>query len=304
MAFDILGHTYVSLSRRRLELEKGAKIMVAEEEEVTSGQVLARGSGLFRPRLFRAPLSGTVHLEGDRSAIEVIGSPERFNLVSGIEAKVVKVVPKLSVLLQTAATIIQGVWGQGGEVVGEIRFRESKDPKAEAFLTTKDLGPEDVGKILIFPGFVPTSTLQKAKALGAVAVVCAGVEAALPEMSLPILVTEGFGLSLMTSRLIESFRAAVLKTAVVSVARRQVIMPNYQEAGLASAANFSESREVKVGDQIQILTWPYFSEEAITLRSLGAIRFESGIKAESWLVKRSKNGEEVKIPADNLLILE
>lgn len=298
--FDILAHTYVSLSHKSLRLPPGAKVLVDDGETVAAGQVLARKNRFIGAEVLRAPHSGRVKISEDKMNLKVFSSPERFNLVSGIEAKVAKIVPKLSLLLQAPATLVQGVWGLGPEVVGELQVLE----ETSRLSLSRGLGPESVGKIIVCPGFVNDIFLQKAKALQVAGVVGAAFENKTDRSFLTVLVTEGFGKAVMPQKLARSLKRAELKTAVISPARRQLIIPDYREPGATLTVNLAESREVAVGDRIQILNWPYFSEEAVVEERLGETLFESGIRAESLRVKRAKNGEVIKIPASNVVLLD
>lgn len=298
--FDVLGHTYISLTRRRLALPKGTKLLVQDGELIGVGQILAKKSKFIGGQVFTAPFSGLVKIEEDGRALEISSSPERFNLVSGISARVAKIISNLSLLLETSATLVQGVWAVGPEIVGEIRFLE--EPPGGSL--TKGLGPESVGKIIVYPGFVNDAFLQKAKTLGVTGVVCGAVESRLEESWLTVLVTEGFGKAEMPRKLAQSLKQASLKTAVISPARNQLILPDYPDSGLSLKDRFTLRREAKVGDLIQILNWPYFSEEAVVEQLLGPTLFESHITEEALLVRRVKKGELVKIPAANVVIID
>ena len=92
-AFDVLGHTYLSRLAESVPVPKGAKIMVRDEEAIITGQVLFKKSGFVRREAYKAQHGGIVGLRENK--IEVYSQPEKFNLVSGIEAKVAKVIEKI-----------------------------------------------------------------------------------------------------------------------------------------------------------------------------------------------------------------
>ncbi len=299
-AFDVLAHTYLSLMRKDLVLPKGTQMLVEDGEAVSAGQALAKKSKFLSAQVFKAPFSGSVKILDGGLSLEISSSPERYNLVSGIAAKVVKVVPKLSLLLQTSASLVQGVWASGSEVVGEIRFIE----EAVGVSLASKLGPEIVGKIIVCPGFVNDAFLQKAKVLGVAGIVCGALEYRLEQKYLTVLVTEGFGKAEMPKKLVQGIKQFELKTGVISPARRQLIIPNRPSSEPNLFNDFMERREIKVGDNIQILNWPYFSEEAVVVELLGPTLFESSIKEEGLLVKRNRGGELIKVPTVNIMILE
>lgn len=299
--FDILGYTYVSPLQRQLKIPPGSKILVSQGEDVVLGQVLAKKSGFIGGQEFKAPIAGAVSLKDDR--IEISSSPEKFNLVSGIEAKVVKVIAKLACLLVTEATYVKGVWAGGQEAVGEVKVIQ----KGGEVIRQTDLSPSDVGKILIYPGFVPLSILQKAKALGVAGFVCASAEVSLktPEgCPINLLLTEVFGSLRMPSSLFSFFESLTLRTAVISPPRRQLIIPGYRLEKTSEESGFPPIGTIEKGLRVQILVWPHLGEEAQVTEVLGDSTFESGVKTSAVLVKLAATGKTLKVATSNILILE
>lgn len=297
--FDILGYTYISLNKKELKYPLGAKIMVSDGEPVVYDQVLVSKKRVFKSEQVKAPFSGIVKIDSG-SKLYLYSPAEKFNLVSGIEAKVVKVIEKLAVLLETEAVIVGGVWSCGVESVGEIKIIENGNHT----LNSKDLDAEDLGKILVYFGYVPESVLQKAKTIGVVGFVCASVENASHTCPINVLATEGFGPAVMSKNLRSFLSSVAVRTAVISPQRKQLIIPGLRDEKFPSEETTPEIREIKSGDLVQILVWPYFGQEAEVLDILGEHTFESGIRTEVISVKLTDSRETVKIPAVNVLILD
>jgi len=297
--FDILGYTYLSLNSKDLKLPAGSKLQVSDGEAVAFDQVLSRKKKFLKNEEIRAPFSGVVQIKSN-SALAVHTPAEKFNLVSGIEARVVKVLDKLSVLLETDAVVVSGVWACGVECVGEIKILENG---AET-LKTKDLSADDLGKILVYFGYVPEPVLQKAKTVGVVGVVCGSVEMSQHSCPINVIVTEGFGPALMPKGLRSFLTSLSVRTAVISPERRRLIIPGLRDGVFPEEETNPHSCEIKPGMTVQILVWPYFGQEAEVVEIIGPYAFESGIRADAISVKLSGSGEVVKIAAVNVLILD
>lgn len=297
--FDILGYTFLSLNKRSLSVPQGARIMVGEGESVTYDQVLSKKTRFLRSIILRAPFAGIVHIDSDLQ-LSLFSPAEKFNLVSGIEARVVKTVEKLSVLLETEAVVINGVWSYGVEAVGEIKIIDTGGQS----LTTKDLGADDLGKIVVFYGYVSESVMQKAKTIGVAGIVCASLEKFDHSFPLSVLCTEGFGPAFMPKKLREYLVSFSVRTAVVSPMRQQLIIPGIKDEGLPVEEEMVGRREILPGMLVQVLAWPYFGQEAVVTEIIGDYLFESGISVPALSVRLIESQDLIKIPVENVLILD
>lgn len=293
--FDILGFTYVSPLSRRLSLAAGSRVSISDGEEVSLGQVVALKPGFWFREKVKAPIAGRAEVTGDE--IIIFSSPEKFNLTSGIFAKVAKIVEKRSCLLETEASLVRGVWACGLEVAGEIKVFETSNA-----LKVEDLSVTDLGKILVYPGLVPTVILQKARAMGVAAFVCAAIEES-KGCPLNVLVTEGFGAAQMSQKLVEMLRTLAVKTGIVSPERKEFIVPGFKLPGLKADEDVAEVVDLKIGQRVQIVAWPHFGAEAEVLKVLGITTFASGVASESALVKLGADGETLTVAASNILVL-
>ena len=297
--FDILGFTYLSLNSRDLKLPEKSRLLVADGEAVSFDQVLAERKGFIKKDIVRAPIAGLVQVNSV-SSISINSPAEKFNLISGIEAKVVKVLDRLSVLLETDAVVVSGVWSCGTECVGEIKIIDNDG----SYLKTRDLSVDDAGKVIVYFGYVPDPVLQKARTIGVVGVVCGSIE--LKEHACPInlLATEGFGPTVMPRSLRNFLSSLNLRTAVISPERKTLIIPGLKEETFPEEGGNPRALELKPGMTVQVLVWPYFGQEATVLETLGPHTFESGIASDAVSVKLIETGEEVKISVVNVLILD
>ena len=78
----------------------------------------------------------------------------RVAVPAGLAGRVAQVAPGRGVLIEGAATVVQGIVGVGGEAVGPLRFL----PRGES-VAMVDLAP---GSVIVFAGQVPLTLLQRA----------------------------------------------------------------------------------------------------------------------------------------------
>lgn len=299
LPFNVLGLTYLSLASKDVAIPRGSKLMVADGEKVSFDQVLSVKKKFLGRQEVRCPFSGVVEVRPD-GGVTVHCPVEKFNLVSGIEAKVVKVCEKLSVLLETDAVVVRGIWAVGSESVGEVKYLEN----GGEILKTKDLNADDLGKIIIFAGFVSAAVLQKAKAVGVAGIVCGTLESVSGSYPVNIMTTEGFGPARMPASLRQFFSSLPSKTAVLSPQRRSLLIPGLPGEKFPSEEASTGPVQIKPGATVQILSWPYFGQEARVVNLLGPHAFESGIVAEAVSLKLTPSAEEIIMAAANILILE
>ena len=226
--FDVLGSTFVSLDKRSWRMNSAQwSVEVGDGQSLNAGDVLARKKSLlpFRREVIRMPFSGTVSLlvADGIARVDIFSVPEKYNLISGIEAKVAKVVEKNSVLLETSSYVVSGVFGSGREVIGEIKTVGNFDSP----LLLSQLTPELTGKIVIGGSFAAAEVLTKAQALGVAALVVGGTNLQPVRGNFPVLATEGFGRIPMNNKVWQYLESEQLKTAIVSPQRRQILVPSH-----------------------------------------------------------------------------
>ncbi len=303
--FDILGSTFVSIDKRSWRLSsKEWSIKVADGTSLSSSDILASKKNIFsfKSEVIRMPFSGSVSIliDKDVARIDISSFPERYNLISGITAKVSKIIEKNSVLLETEAYIVKAVSGMGREVIGELKIVGNFDTP----LLLSQLSPDLTGKIVIGGSYASNEVINKAQALSVSALVVGGISPLTQRVNFTILQTEGFGKIPINKKVWDYLQTAQLKTAIVVPSRRALIIPaefgDYNNIG--DCDQFVSA--LKVGSYVQIFTWPNFGFYG-EVSEIGTkeIKLPSGIK--DILVKVKLNGGEVvEVPISNVGILE
>jgi hypothetical protein len=92
-----------------------------------------------------------------------------IHILAGLAGRVARVDPGRGVTIEGAATIIQGIVGAGGPSTGMLHFL----PRGESVAMV----PIPRGSVIVFPGQVPLTLLQRAAMSGAAGIVAASVGA-------------------------------------------------------------------------------------------------------------------------------
>jgi hypothetical protein len=276
-------------------------------DAVAAGTEIATGKGLF-PRTVRAPREGRVVAVGGGQVLLEVGQTKR-ELRAGIPGLVVQIIPDRGVVIQTAGSLIQGVWGNGRVDTGTlVNLAETSD----AVLTAGRLDVSMRGSIILAGQARDAETLQAAAELPVRGLVLSSIQPSFismaREMRYPIVVTDGFGTLPMNSAAYKLLstnakREVTLNAEVYdrySGARPEVIIP------LPVSQDPTVPREVETfapGLQVRLRRPPSMGSVG-TIMSIkpGLTTLPSGLRAQAAEVQLD-NGESVVAPLVNLEVV-
>ncbi len=211
---------------------------------VRSGEVIARKRELFG--LLRsdclAPCDGTiVAVSSLTGRVLIQAPPESVAVRAYLAGEVVSVVPGRGAVVATAATLVQGVYGVGGETWGELVVAVAEP---EAGVSDRNLDPGMAGKILLGGAEVSRAALERAAGLGVAGIITGSVDGSElgeflgtevastvtgdEEVSLTLVITEGFGRLPMDRRtfdLLQARQGALASISGVTHLRAGVVRP-------------------------------------------------------------------------------
>lgn len=294
-------------------------------DEVKKGEVIAQYIALFglMKRFVNSPIDGIIENVGASGWVTVRSPPVPIEVRAYVPGRVVEVIPKLGVTIETDAAFIQGIFGIGGETHGQLT-RLVNSP--EDSLTTDMIGPEHKGKIIVGGSLITLEALRKAVQDRVAGVVVGGFDGVdltnmlgyemgvaitgEEEIGTTLIVTEGFGKMTMSNRtfnLLKQFegRTASLNGATqirAGVIRPEVIIPH----GSLRAEETSEelSSGIRPGTPIRIIREPHFGRigKVISLPvELQLVETESMVRA---VEVELEDGSKVVVPRANIEIIE
>lgn len=170
-------------------------ILKGERSVVEADEVIAMRKGAlpFLRRACRAPARGyIISVVGGLVLLETEST--LFNLPAFVAGRVVEVVEKMGVVIETRGTYIEGACGLGGEVVGVLQVLAGG---REHTLLPDQIEAGAHGAIILAGGHLTEETARKAEHVKARGVVAGSIDASLlqldPPLSISVVATEGFG---------------------------------------------------------------------------------------------------------------
>ena len=304
-------------------------LLVKEGDQVEKGQVLAQTKsffGMFKSEA-KSSVSGRVETVSAVSGNVGIRQPSTpIDKTAYLAGTVAEVLPGEGVVVQARGALAQGIFGIGGERVGEIHV-VSASPDAD--VTEADITAGLAGKILIGGANVSGAALRKAADLGVKGIVVGGIVdvdliaylgydigvAITGHENIPItlVITEGFGTIAMARRTYDLLASLQGRSASINgatqiragVIRPEVIVPLAPTS--SSAADTPEDAaegSLIVGSPIRIIREPYFGVLATVSALPPQLTLVDSGASVRVLTARLADGHTVTVPRANVEIIE
>jgi hypothetical protein len=249
-------------------------------------------------------------------------------VVAYVDGTVQEVVPEQGVVVETTCSLVQGIFGVGGEVWGPL-VKATETP--EEILHRAHITADMRGAVVFGGAYAGWDVLQEAKTRGLRGLVVGGIDAqdlnrllgydlgvaitGTETIGFTLILTEGFGAIPMAHKTFSLLSQHVgAKTSIsgatqirAGVIRPEIIIPLRQGAGESSLAKgeHATSREgIAIGDPIRVIREPYFGQigKVIALpTNLQAISTESLVRV---LEVELPNAARIIVPRANVEILE
>ena len=255
-------------------------------ESVSKDEIIATTKGLFG--LFksqaRSPIDGAIEAVSDVTGQVILREPPvPVEVKAYTDGIVTETVPTEGVTVETYGTYIQGIFGIGGETVGDLVVvaKLSSDE-----LTAEQILPEHQDNILVGGSLVTTDAIQKAIQHGVRGIIAGGIDDAdlrellgyelgvaitgSEEIGITLVITEGFGHIAMAEQTLTLLKGQEgMKTSIngatqirAGVVRPEIVIPLASAAaGSASDADASAAGGIlEVGSSVRIIREPYFGQ--------------------------------------------
>lgn len=255
---------------------------VKEGDPIEEKGVLAQSKGLFG-RFFRntvrSPITGFFETFNEITGQAVLREPPiPVQIDAYVNGVVDEILPEEGVVIRTHCTFVQGIFGIGGEVRGELKtIVDSPDQEVMPDRIT----PECAGKILVGGSYISNATLRKAIAQRVKAVVVGGFDDKdLKELlgydlgvaitghekkGITLILTEGFGRMTMAHGTFDLLKSRDGMTASVNgatqiragVMRPEVVIPlPPSEANMTDQGH--QAGAMDLGSFIRCIRAPHF----------------------------------------------
>jgi len=295
-------------------------------DKVAKDEVIANYSALFGliKKRVTSPIEGTIEsISEETGQVIVRGPPLPVEVNAYIPGKVVEVVPREGVVIETNAAFIQGIFGIGGENHGKIKMAV-KSP--EENLTAEHISPEDKGTVLIGGSLVALEALRKGVEVGVSSIIAGGIRhkdirelmgeeigvaiTGQEEVGLTLIITEGFGDMRMSQRTFdllkrfEGYMACVNGATQIraGVIRPEIIIPH--EEHIEETSEDELIAGMIPGTPVRIIRLPYFGAIGTVMSlpvELQQIETRSKVRV---LQVELEDGRVVTVPRANVEIIE
>lgn len=303
-------------------------LLVKEGDSVEKGQVLGATKaffGLFKSEA-KSPIAGKVEtISAVSGNVGVRQPPLPIDLTAYLSGSIAETMPGEGVIVQTEGALIQGIFGIGGERVGEIRMVSST---SESDLTEAEITPALAGKIIIGGANISGAALRKAAEVGVIGIVVGGIIdrdlidflgydigvaiTGHENITLTLVITEGFGTIAMAHRTFELLKSLEGKSASINgatqiragVIRPEVIVPLPGSNSLRSAAPAEDEGSLSLGTSIRLIREPYFGRLATVAALPPHLTVIGSGASVRVLDAKLADGSIVTVPRANVEIIE
>ncbi|WP_447603357.1 hypothetical protein [Nitrospira sp. Nam80] len=271
-----------------------------------------------------SPITGTIESISPITGQVLFREPPKvLDVLAYIDGTVGEVHAQQGVTIETSCSLVQGIFGIGGETHGEIVLGVTGPDQT---LMPNHLTPAMRGKVVIGGAFLSADTMARAKQIGVAALVIGGIHdrdlrtllgydlgvaiTGTEQVGFTLVLTEGFGTIPMATKTFRLLSAHAGQKASVSgatqiragVIRPEIIIP--QAASAAAAVSVSQREGIRIGDPVRIIRDPLFGvigEVSRLPSELQKIPTESEVRV---LEVRFGDGRTAVIPRANIEVIE
>jgi len=297
-------------------------------DPVQKDEILAQNKPLIKwlKTEVLSPVTGFVESVSSVTGQVLLREPPRvLELLGYVDGRIVEVIPQQGVVVETDCSLVQGIFGIGGETRGEIMLVVTSPDEA---LTPRHLTADMKGKVVVGGSFISSDALARAKEVGVAGLVIGGIHdkdlrallgydlgvaiTGTEQVGFTLILTEGFGAIPMAGKTFALLSAHAGQPASISgatqiragVIRPEIIIPKGGPAGDHSAATVPQREGIRIGDLVRIIRDPLFGKigEVASLPSdLQKIPTESDVRV---LEVRFADGSKAVIPRTNIELIE
>lgn len=299
-----------------------------EGEKVAKNDPIAQSPGFFGffKTTCTAPCGGTIESISTATGQVVIRQePTPVEVMAYVDGIVDEVLPGEGVVIKTFGTFIQGIFGVGGETVGELQVLVQKP---DSILDDSLINAQHEGKIIVGGSFVTHEAIKKAISHKVKGIISGGIDdedlkkflgydlgvaiTGNENKGITLVITEGFGKINMAKKTFEMMKANQGKRASINgatqiragVIRPEIIIP---KEGL-SEKDIAAAQEAKlfmdIGCPIRIIRIPHFGAIAkVTNLPPEPFQIETEAKVRTVEVNL-ESGESFRLPRANVELIE
>lgn len=307
--------------------EVEGRLLIKPGSSIAKGDILAKSKGLFGyfQTPFRSPIAGKLESISSATGQVILRSPPRpISIKAYVDGVIDKVETDQGVTIKTFGSLIQGIFGLGGETSGTL---ECVIQKPEQTIELEALRPEHKDKVLVVGRLATAALVRKAAELGIAGLVAGGIDDAdirellgfdlgvaitgNERLGTTLIITEGFGgldiahktFSLLQEK--EGKRASISGATQIraGVIRPEIIITDLK-GDWQKKAEEPVDLELAVGAPVRLIREPGFGKLATVVElPVQPEVIPSGAKVRVAGVELN-DGSRLRIPRANLELIE
>ncbi len=278
----------------------------------------------------RSPIEGKLESVSTITGQALLREPPRLlERLAYVDGTVVDIHPGQGVTVETSCSMVQGIFGIGGETWGGLMMAVDSPEKT---LSASQLLPAMKNKIVVGGAFLGIETMRRARELGVASLVVGGIHdrdlrellgydlgvaiTGTEQVGFTLVITEGFGTIPMATKTFKLLATHAGQKASISgatqiragVIRPEIIIPRQVGAEAMTPAqtpaSANERTGITVGSQVRVIRDPLFGRigQVVALPTvLGQIETESVVRV---LEVKFADGTSAIIPRANVEIIE
>lgn len=304
-------------------------MLMKEGDKVKKGESIAQSSSFFG--IFTtpcpAPCDGTIEsISSATGQVVLRQNPTPVEVLAFIDGIVDEIIPKEGIVVKTIGTYIQGIFGVGGETVGELAVVASSP---STVLDEGMINDSHAGKIIVGGSLVTAGAIKKGQSCKVKGIIAGGIDdetlknflgydlgvaiTGNENKGITLVITEGFGNINMAGKTFELLKANAGKRTSINgatqiragVIRPEIIIPkdNLKESDISTPPE--SNLMMDVGSTVRIIRVPHFGAIAeVTALPPEPYEIETGAKVRVVEVKIEGSGEKFTLPRANVELIE
>jgi len=296
-----------------------------EGDSIEKDEIIASSKGLFG--LFKSqcksPIDGSVESISKITGQVMLRKPEiPVEINAYVDGIVFDIIPDEGVVIQTYGTFIQGIFGVGGEAIGQLALA-CETP--EDVISPDRLDLKMTGKVIVVGSLVTSDMVNRAVQLGIKGIIAGGIDdsdlrkllgyelgvaiTGSERLGITIIITEGFGRITIANRTFDLLKEKEGTKASINgatqiragVIRPEVVIPELED--FIPVVNDDQELQgwLNIGTEVRIIRDPHFGELAtVSELPIGLQKLETEAKVRVLKVKLKRTGDEIVLPRANV----
>lgn len=295
-------------------------------DSVAKDEIIASTKGLFG--LFkshaRSPIDGVIESISDVTGQVILREPPiPVEVKAYLDGKISETVPNEGVTVETYGTYIQGIFGVGGETIGNLVVVVNEPNE---ILTSEHILPEHRDQILVVGSLVSNETIMKAVDMGVKGLIAGGIDDAdlrkllgyelgvaitgSEELGITLVITEGFGTIAMAERTFAILKSREgMKTSIngATQIRAGVVRPEILIPYVSQGEDLQDDNSVgtlEIGSPVRVIREPHFGKLGrVTKLPIELQKLETEAEVRVLQVEL-EDGETTTLPRANVEAIE